>query len=93
MNGFIHLIVPIKDFRLVSGEDDISTYEFNTGVARHFFCRRCGVKSFYIPRSNPDGYSINVRCIDPGTIKSMRVDTFDGRNWEDHAHSLRHLTE
>jgi hypothetical protein len=93
MSGYLHLIIRKGDFRLISGEDDITTYEFNTGVAKHFFCRNCGVKSFYIPRSNPEGYSVNVRCLDQGTIESMRIDTFDGRNWEDHAHALRHLTE
>lgn len=93
LTGFLHLIVRKDDFRLVSGQDDLSTYQFNTGVAQHFFCTVCGVKSFYIPRSNPDGYSVNARCLDPGTVTSMTVDTFDGRNWEAHAHTLRHLTE
>ncbi len=93
LTGFLHLIVRKDDFRLVSGQDDLSTYQFNTGVARHFFCAVCGVKSFYIPRSNPDGYSINARCLDPGTVTSMTIETFDGRNWEAHAHTLRHLTE
>lgn len=91
--GFLHLIVRKDDFRLVSGKDDLSTYQFNTGVAKHFFCAVCGIKSFYIPRSNPDGYSVNARCLDPGTVTSMTIDTFDGRNWEAHAHTLRHLTE
>jgi len=93
LTGFLHLIVRKDDFRLVSGQDDLSTYQFNTGVAKHFFCTVCGVKSFYIPRSNPDGYSVNARCLDPGTVTSMTTDTFDGRNWEAHAHTLRHLTE
>jgi hypothetical protein len=93
LTGFLHLIVHKDDFRLVSGQDDLSTYQFNTGVARHFFCAVCGVKSFYIPRSNPDGYSVNARCLDPGTVTSMTIETFDGRNWEAHAHTLRHLTE
>jgi len=93
LTGFLHLIVRKDDFRLVSGQDDLSTYQFNTGVAKHFFCTVCGVKSFYIPRSNPDGYSVNARCLDPGTVTSMTIDTFDGRNWEAHAHTLRHLTE
>jgi len=93
LTGFLHLIVRKDDFRLVSGQDDLSTYQFNTGVARHFFCAVCGVKSFYIPRSNPDGYSVNARCLDPGTVTSMTIETFDGRNWEAHAHTLRHLTE
>ncbi len=93
LTGFLHLIVRKDDFRLVSGKDDLSTYQFNTGVAKHFFCTVCGIKSFYIPRSNPDGYSVNARCLDPGTVTSMTIDTFDGRNWEAHAHTLRHLTE
>ncbi len=93
MSGHLHLIVRKEAFRLVSGQDDIAKYQFNTGVAEHYFCANCGVKSFYIPRSNPDGYSINARCLDPGTVKSLTVDTFDGQNWEEHAHTLRHLTE
>ncbi len=93
MSGHLHLIVRKEAFRLVKGQDDITKYQFNTGVAEHYFCANCGVKSFYIPRSNPDGYSINARCLDPGTVKSLTVDTFDGQNWEEHAHTLRHLTE
>jgi hypothetical protein len=93
MSGYLHLIVRQDDFRLTGGKDDITTYRFNTGVARHLFCANCGVKSFYVPRSNPDGYSVNVRCLDPGTILSLKVNTFDGQNWEEHAHTLTHLTE
>ncbi len=93
MSGHLHLIVRKEAFRLVKGQDDITKYQFNTGVAEHYFCAKCGVKSFYVPRSNPDGYSVNARCLDPGTMKSLTVDTFDGRNWEEHAHTLRHLTE
>ena len=93
MTGFLHLIVRQEDFKLISGQGDLSTYRFNTGVAHHHFCAVCGIKPFYVPRSNPDGYSVNARCLDPGTVTSMRIDTFDGQNWEDHAHTLRHLTE
>lgn len=93
MTGFLHLIVRQDKFRLVAGQDELSTYQFNTGVAKHFFCAYCGIKSFYIPRSNPDGYSINARCLDPGTVRSMSIDTFDGQNWEKYAHTMRHLTE
>jgi hypothetical protein len=93
MSGFLHLIVRQDDFSLVSGEDAVSTYQFNTGVAKHFFCRHCGVKSFYIPRSNPEGYSVNARCLDPASVASLKVEPFDGQNWEEHAHKLRHLTE
>ncbi len=67
--GYLHLIVPKSRFRLLQGEDVLTTYTFNTGVARHIFCSVCGVKSFYVPRSHPDGYSVNARCLDPGTSR------------------------
>ena len=93
LSGYLHLIVRKENFKLLSGHDDMTNYQFNTGVAEHYFCRVCGVKSFYVPRSNPEGYSVNARCLDSRTVKSLNVDTFDGRNWEQHAHNLRHLTE
>ena len=77
MSGFLHLIVPAARFRLLRGEADLSEYRFNTGTARHLFCRRCGVKSFYVPRSNPDGYSINLRCLDPSTLEEVNIEPFD----------------
>ena len=63
-SGFLHLIVPRSRFRLLSGEDKMTTYRFNTGVAEHRFCRVCGIKPFYVPRSNPDGIDVNVNCLD-----------------------------
>jgi hypothetical protein len=80
--GFLHLIVAADRFRLICGRDDLTTYTFNTGVARHYFCAHCGIKSFYIPRSHPDGVSVNVRCIDGDTVQSLIVTAFDGRHWE-----------
>lgn len=77
MTGFVHLIVPATRFRLVAGEDALVDYTFGTGVAKHRFCRICGVRSFYVPRSNPDGIDVNVRCIDEGTIESVSVTPFD----------------
>ena len=77
MSGFLHLVVPRSRFRLLSGTDALVEYRFNTGVARHLFCGTCGVKAFYVPRSNPDGYSVNVRCLDPQTIAGMVVERFD----------------
>ena len=90
--GFEHLIVPAADFKLVSGEDQLTTYTFNTGVAKHLFCKICGVKSFYVPRSNPDGYSVNLRCIDAGTIAEVTYEDFDGQNWEQSGPSLARLS-
>ncbi|HJP38045.1 MAG TPA: GFA family protein [Gammaproteobacteria bacterium] len=91
MSGYIHLIVPKSSFRLVRGQDSLVTYTFNTGVAQHYFCQICGIKAFYIPRSNPDGYDVNVRCLDP-MPDNIIVNQFDGKNWEEHAHKLQHLS-
>lgn len=92
MTGFLHVIVPASRFRLLAGQDQLTEYMFNTGVAKHLFCRRCGVKSFYIPRSNPDGYSLNLRCMDRTQFSSVEVRPFDGRNWEANAAALAHLS-
>ena len=89
MSGFLHLIVPKKQFRLLAGEDYLQTYTFNTGIAKHTFCKRCGIKSFYIPRSNPDGVDVNARCLD-APLKKMKVVKFDGQQWEKNAHTLAH---
>ena len=80
MSGYQHLIVPRTRFRLLKGADSLTEYRFNTGTARHLFCRHCGVKSFYVPRSNPDGYSVNVRCLDPATLEHIAVELFDDRD-------------
>ena len=92
MTGCLHLIVPASRFRLLRGAGELAAYAFNTGTARHLFCRHCGIKSFYVPRSNPDGFSVNARCLDPATIESVTIEPFDGRHWEDSAGVLRHLS-
>jgi hypothetical protein len=83
-SGFLHLMVASSCFRLLGGEEFLSTYTFNTGVAKHLFCSVCGVKSFYVPRSHPDGYSVNARCLDGGTVEKLIVapEPFNGRAWE-----------
>jgi len=92
MTGFLHLIVPASDFKLVQGEEVLTTYTFNTGTAKHRFCSVCGIKSFYIPRSNPDGFSVNVRCLE-GMAGREADEAFDGQNWEANAASLEHLSK
>ena len=82
--GFLHLAVPMERFKLLSGEDSLTTYQFNTKTAKHLFCAHCGIKSFYVPRSHPDGYSVNARCLDEGTVTGMTLRKIDGRNWEKH---------
>jgi hypothetical protein len=88
-SGYLHLIVPRERFRLLQGEDALVDYAWGTGAARHRFCSTCGIKSFYVPRSHPDGIDVNVRCIDPGTIVALDVEPFDGRgDWDAQAAAL-----
>ncbi|MGI9288910.1 MAG: GFA family protein [Pseudomonadales bacterium] len=91
-SGYLHLILPKTNFKLLQGEENITTYTFNTGVAKHMFCKVCGVKPFYTPRSNPDGYAVNARCLDTKP-ESLVVVQFDGVNWEQNAHTLAHKSK
>ena len=93
MAGYLHLIVPRNRFRLLRGEESLTTYTFNTGIAQHYFCSHCGIKSFYVPRSHPDGISVNVRCLDPATIEALEVRPFNGTNWERNIHKLSPLSD
>jgi hypothetical protein len=81
-SGYLHLIVPRSRFKLLQGTPGITTYQFNTRTAKHLFCSHCGIKSFYVPRSHPDGFSVNARCLDEGTIERMIVGQTNGREWE-----------
>lgn len=87
--GFLHLIVPRSQFQLLGGEEALTTYTFNSGVAQHYFCRHCGIKPYYIPRSNPDGVDVNVNCLD-SRPENISIKPFDGQNWEANAHTLAH---
>jgi len=90
-SGYLHLIVPKSRFRLLRGDEALATYTFNTGVAKHRFCRTCGMKPFYVPRSNPDGIDVNVNCLDP-VPADLVIESFDGQNWEANAAALASLS-
>jgi hypothetical protein len=91
LTGFIHLIVPRSKLHPHHPPEALSTYTFNTHVAQHTFCKVCGIKPYYVPRSNPDGFSVNVRCLTPQPSK-VTIVPFDGQNWEEHGASLAHLS-
>jgi len=80
--GFVHLIVPLDQFELLSGADNLTTYSFNTHVAKHTFCKTCGIHAFYTPRSDPDKVDVNVRCLDDIELSAVKAKPFDGKNWE-----------
>ena len=81
--GFLHLIVRPDQFEVVSGKDSLSTYQFNTNVAKHTFCKICGIHPFYVPRSDPDKVDVNVRCLDDVDLATLKAKSFDGRHWEE----------
>lgn len=91
-SGYLHLIVPKTSFHLLTDESALQTYSFNSGVAQHKFCKTCGIKPFYIPRSNPDGVDVNVNCLDQPLLQ-MSIVEFDGQNWEQNAHKLAHKSK
>lgn len=92
MTGFLHLIVPQRAFRLLSGADALAEYTFGTGTAKHRFCRHCGVKAFYVPRSHPDGIDVNVRCLDAGSVQALQVVPFDDDDREAATAAISHLS-
>jgi hypothetical protein len=92
MSGFLHLIVPAARFRLLQGAEFLAEYTFNTGVAKHRFCCVCGIKSFYVPRSNPDGIDVNVQCLDAETIASIQVSPFDDADRDLATAAIAHLS-
>ena len=92
MSGFLHLIVPAARFRLLGGGDALVEYTFNTGAAKHRFCGHCGIKSFYIPRSHPDGVDVNVRCLDAGTVARVDISQFDDADRDAATAAIAHLS-
>ena len=87
-SGYLHLIVTVNRFRLLEGEDSLVDYRFHTGVARHMFCGICGIKSFYVPRSHPDSFSVNLNCVDLQDDIKVTLEDFDGRNWSENRAQL-----
>lgn len=87
--GILHLIVPPEDFELLQGKDNLETYSFNTGIAKHNFCKTCGIHPFYRPRSHPQDYDINIRCLDGDAMEKFTIQYFDGKHWEDNVSQIR----
>lgn len=87
--GFLHIIVPEEKFTLLKGEEFLTTYTFNTGVAKHTFCQVCGIHPFYRPRSHPEAIDVNIRCLDGDILSEFEIEFFDGVNWEENIHKFR----
>jgi len=89
MTGYQHLFASKDEFKLLSGQDNLTTYTFGSHIAKHHFCKTCGIKSFYVPKSHPDGVSVNLRCVDPAGFENISFEPFDGKNWEKNIDQLR----
>ena len=90
-SGYLHLIVAANRFKLLEGEDCLVDYRFHTGVARHLFCSTCGIKSFYVPRSHPDSFSVNLNCVDLPDGVAITIEEFNGRNWSENRQKLSEI--
>ncbi len=88
-SGYLHLNVPHVHFRLRQGQENLTSYRFGTGAAEHLFCKTCGIKSFYQPRSHPECWSVNFTCLDPGHGIASDTRKFDGQDWEKGRSELR----
>ncbi len=93
--GMLHHRVAPEQFNLTQGKEDLSLYQFDTKEAKHYFCKECGIHPFSNPRSAPDMFSINVRCLDDYDLENEDYELveFDGRNWEDSIEDLRKRLE
>ena len=87
-SGYLHLIVEADQFSLIKGEQSLVDYRFHTGKARHLFCGHCGIKSFYVPRSHPESFCVNLNCVELPAGVDVTIEDFDGRNWSQNLDQL-----
>ncbi|HET6146527.1 MAG TPA: GFA family protein [Polyangia bacterium] len=79
--GTLLTFVPAAQFKLLSGEDSLTDYQFNHHVLHHLFCKVCGIKSF-IRGVGKDGptVAINARCLEGVEVADLKINHFDGRS-------------
>ena len=76
--GAIMHRIPNEQFRLIKGENDLTTYQWNTRVAKHYFCKHCGIYTHHQPRTRPDLIGVNVGCIDTLDARALPLDRVEG---------------
>ena len=89
--GSLHHRISPDDFELLSGEEDLTLYQFDSKEAKHLFCKHCGIHSFSHPRFDPSMISINIRTLDDYDVHAGKIEIrqFDGQNWEASAAAIR----
>jgi len=83
MKGFLGFTIPAPALTSLSGAENLSEYKFNTGTAKHWFCKTCGISPLTVPRSFPEGYNINFRCLERDNVRGFTVTKRDGQHWEE----------
>jgi hypothetical protein len=80
--GSLLTFIPAGEFKLVSGEQSLTDYQFNKHVIHHLFCKVCGIKSFARGKGRDGGdmIAINARCLDGVEPENLKVNAYDGRN-------------
>ena len=63
MRGAIAVTARVGDIEILQGAGNLTLYRFNTGTAKHWFCRTCGIYTHHQSRSNPEELGINVACL------------------------------
>ena len=81
MRGAVAVSAALGGVRITTGQEALTSYRFNTGVAEHFFCSRCGIYTHHQRRSNPNEYGVNAACLDGiSPFDFPEVPVMDGEN-------------
>lgn len=81
-SGTLLSFVPAKQFNLLSGDDQLTDYQFNHHIIHHLFCKTCGIKSFCrgTDKNGAETVSINTRCLDGVDLDALKIQKYDGRS-------------
>jgi hypothetical protein len=79
--GTLLQFIPATQFKLLSGEDGLTDYQFNKKRIHHLFCSVCGIKSF-ARGAGPNGptVAVNVRCLDDVNVGDLKITAYDGKH-------------
>ena len=80
--GALMSAVPLSDFKLLSGAEAVTVFQFNKNLVHHPFCATCGIQSYAHGKAanGMEMVMINVRCLDGVDATQFEVMTFDGRS-------------